>query len=265
METVTVVKGEWYRFGIANITPNVEGVDAINFYKKESRSIEKSSCEVLITGYDGVYFFSVPQTDYHENIDYFPSTGSSSLELAVKCTEDAFIRAEDTEEGLFDWAIDDIDDNPVIVNVMVVEGKKSEASPCAGDENKEKWVTNRPDYLQNFCDEEQDEYWDVTPSTEVATAKDMVFLVNGLPFDANIPVYNMKCNTVQEWAHCGTAGSPGGHPMHNNVWHQQICGTGVSRTDRYGLTMEYGEFVDNVRISNNDIEPCYTCFKTMNY
>ena len=53
--------------------------------------------------------------------------------------------------------------------------------------------------------------------------------------------------------------------MYNNVWHQQICGTGVSRTGSCGLAMEYGEFVDSVRISNPIIEPFYTPFRNVKY
>ena len=75
----------------------------------------------------------------------------------------------------------------------------------------------------------------------------------------------MTYNKVQEWEHRGTDGAPGGHPMHDYVWHQQICSTGVSCTSSCGLAMKYGEFVDSVRISNPSIEPCYTHFKTVNY
>ena len=35
LETVTVVKGEWYRFIISNILPIVEGNNAIRLYGKE--------------------------------------------------------------------------------------------------------------------------------------------------------------------------------------------------------------------------------------
>ena len=63
---------------------------------------------MLITGYDGVDLFTVPRTDYPEEVDYFPSTGASRLELAVKCTEDAFIRSGYATGGLWDWAIDDL-------------------------------------------------------------------------------------------------------------------------------------------------------------
>ena len=84
---------------------------------------------MLITGYDGVYCFTVPQTDYPENVDYFPSTGAGRLELGVKCTEEDFIRAGHLTGGVWDWAMDDIENTPVIVNIKVVEGKKSEASP----------------------------------------------------------------------------------------------------------------------------------------
>ena len=78
----------------------------------------------------------------------------------------------------------------------------------------------------------------------------------------------MPYNKVQDCAHRGTDGAdgaPGGHPMHNHVCHQQICGTGVSCTGRCGLAMEYCGFVDSVRISFTSIEPCYTRFKTVNY
>ena len=53
--------------------------------------------------------------------------------------------------------------------------------------------------------------------------------------------------------------------MNNHVYHQQICGTGSSHTDSCSLNMGYGEFVDIMRISNYKNDPCYTCFKTVNY
>ena len=52
--------------------------------------------------------------------------------------------------------IDYLENTPVIVNVKVVEVKKSEASTWEGEENKYKWITNRPDYLHNFCDHDPD-------------------------------------------------------------------------------------------------------------
>ena len=61
--------------------------------------------------------------------------------MDVKCNEDAFIRAGHASGDQWDWAIDDFENTPVIVNVKVAEGKKSEASPWEYDENKEKWVT----------------------------------------------------------------------------------------------------------------------------
>ena len=42
------------------------------------------------------------------------------------------------------------------MNVMVVEVKKYEAFTWAGEENKEKWVTNWPNYLRNFRDQDLD-------------------------------------------------------------------------------------------------------------
>ena len=264
LETVTVVRGEWYRFVIANIIPNGQGGDALKFYEKESGSIAKSSCEVLITGYDGVYRFTVPRTDYPENIDYFTCTGASRLELAVKCTEDAFMRVGHVHGDLWDWHIDDLEHTPVIVNIKVVEGKKSEASPWADEENKEKWVTTRPDYLQNFCDQNPDEYWSVHPSIPNEENGDR-WVINGLPFNAEVPSHTMTYNTVQEWAFHGTSLADVGHPIHSHVWHQQICGTGTSRTDSCGLTMEYGQFVDTVKINDEVNDPCYTRFKTVDY
>ena len=53
--------------------------------------------------------------------------------------------------------------------------------------------------------------------------------------------------------------------MHTHVWHQQICATGVSHTDSCAMTMEYGEFVDSVRIFNSNNDTCYNCFNTVNY
>ena len=75
---------------------------------------------MLITGYDGVYCFTVPQTDYPEEVDYFPITGASLLEFYVECTEDAFIRSVNAIGDQWDWAIGDLENTTVIVNVKVV-------------------------------------------------------------------------------------------------------------------------------------------------
>ena len=53
--------------------------------------------------------------------------------------------------------------------------------------------------------------------------------------------------------------------MYNHVWHKQICGNVAYCTNRCGLTMECGEFVDSLRISNSNNDPFYTRFKTVNY
>ena len=90
-------------------------------------------------------------------------------------------------------------------------------------------------------------------------------MINGLPFNAEVPSHTMTYNTVQEWAFHGTSLADVGHPIHSHVWHQQICGTGTSRTDSCGLTMEYGQFVDTVKINDEVNDPCYTRFKTVDY
>ena len=87
-------------------------------------------------------------------------------------------------------------------------------------------------------------------------------MINGLPWNAEVPLHTMTYDTVQDCNFAGTAGGPG-NPMHNNVWHQQICGIGKSRTDSCGLKMEYGHFIDNVKTDNTNIDPCYTRFKTV--
>ena len=96
-----------------------------------------------------------------------------------------FIRAGHLTVDVWDWATEYLVSTPVIVNFKVVEGKKSEAYPWADEENKEKWVTTQPDYLQNFCDQDPDEYWVVTHSVEGGpSAKSAVYIVNCLPFYA---------------------------------------------------------------------------------
>ena len=86
-----------------------------------------------------------------------------------------------------------------------------------------------------------------------------------LLFDAEKSLHTMTYNTVQEWEYIGSSGAPTGHPMNTNVQYQNFCGTGVSHTDICSLNMEYGDFVDSVRISNSKNDPCYTLFKTVNY
>jgi len=266
LETVTIVKGEWYRIIFANVIPNGTGGDAIKFFANESGSTEKSSCEVLIAGYDGVYRTEIPRTNYPEEIDYFESAGASRLDLAFRCTEDAFVKSDTKESSPHDWGIDDLDNVGVVVNLKVVEGMISEASPWADEENEVKWVPPRPDYLQNFCEEEPEEYWTVHPRVGGEGGnQNNEFLINDLTWNGEVPLHTMTYDTVQEWNFVGTAGHPTGHPMHTHIWHQQICGTGKSRTDSCGLMMEYGQFIDNVKIDNNNNDPCYTRFKTVRF
>ena len=87
-------------------------------------------------------------------------------------------------------------------------------------------------------------------------------MINGLTWNAEVPLHTMTYDTVHEWNFVGTAGGPG-HPMHTHVWHQQICGTGKYRTEICGLMMEYGQFIDNVKINDAYSDPCYNRFKTV--
>ena len=57
-------------------------------------STENLSCEVMIAGHDGVYLTEIPCRNYPEEINYFESEGASRLELAVRCTEDAFVKSD---------------------------------------------------------------------------------------------------------------------------------------------------------------------------
>ena len=118
--------------------------------------------------------------------------------------------------------------------------------------------------MQNFCDQAPDEYWYVTPSGP-SQENGGRWKINSLPWNAEVPLHTMTYNTAQQWAFHGSSGNTVGHPMHTHVWHQQICGTGTPCTDRCGMTMEYDEFVDSVKVFNSNNDPCYNCFKTVKY
>ena len=90
---------------------------------------------MLISGYNGVYRTEIPRTNYPEEIDYFESAGASHLDLEVRCTEDAFVKAETKEATTWDWGLDDLENVGVVVNIKVVEGMISEAYPWAYEEN----------------------------------------------------------------------------------------------------------------------------------
>ena len=115
------MKGEWHRILFANVIPNGTGGYEIKFFANESGSTEKSSCEVLIAVYDGVYHTEIPRTDYPEVIDYFESAGASLLDLAVRCTEDDFFKADTKESSPHDWVVDDLDNVGVVVKIKLVE------------------------------------------------------------------------------------------------------------------------------------------------
>ena len=79
-------------------------------------------------------------------------------------------------------------------------------------------------------------------------------MINGLTWNAEVPLHTMTFDTFQELNFVGTDGEPS-HPMHTYVWHQQIYGTGKYCTDSCGLMMEYGQFIDNVKIDNTNNDP----------
>ena len=99
---------------------------------------------MLISGYDGVYRTEIPRKNYPEEIDYFESAGASSLDLVVRCTKYAFVKADTKEATPWDWGLDDLDNVGVVVNIKVVEGMISEESPWADEENEVKWVPPPP-------------------------------------------------------------------------------------------------------------------------
>ena len=45
-----------------------------------------------------------------------------------------------------------------------------------------------------------------------------LFLINGLTWNTEVPLYTMTYNTVQEWALVVTAGHTDGHPINTHVW-----------------------------------------------
>ena len=95
-------------------------------------------------------------------------------------------------------------------------------------------------------------------------SQNLKVMINGLTWNAEVPLHTMTYDTIQKWNFIVTDGGPG-HPMHTHVWHQQICGTDKYRTEGCGLMMEYSQFIDNVNIDNRNNDQCYTRFKTVRF
>jgi len=263
LEHIKLIKDEWYSLELHNINPAGTGKDIIKFFGPDGTG--DADCITMIAGYDGVYRSKVPRPveHYPEEPNYFHCNGASRLHLAIKCQSQATLKLSKEESSPNFYGIHD-PEVPVILELDIIEGEKTIASPYADEANLVQWEPPRPQYLEDLTT------WDGPVETwDLRTAVLGLDLVGNPPdLSVTVPVFNNKVfhgatpnhyatyGAVQEWSYYGSAAAPGGHPMHVHINHMQVFGpAGTNNTD-CGPNFEYGEWVDTIRINDGDQDPC---------
>lgn len=198
-DVVQVIANEWYRLRVALVDPF-----GLTLYLEVAQG-----CEALTVAHDGVWRSTVPapSTD-----GLFAATGSSRLDLALKCNASSVVL---------------LADSPVLW-LDVIDGNTTLASPFTADGNV--WMPQRPYYLRDLrsADIAMDATFDVTISRRD---------INGVSYNMFTPLHTMKYDTIQEWIIRGD----GRHPFHLHIFHVQVVSP-----DGCGDLHEFGEFYDTI-------------------
>jgi len=270
METVTMIRDEWYYVTIHNIVPNGTGMDVVQFF--DGTGLETMPCTIMIVGYDGVYRSSIPRAvdDYPEIPGYFHCNGASRVLLAMKCSGDASMKLgkEDVTDEHYQMSTES-DLLPILVKFNIVDGETTEASPYADEATMTPWVPPRPQYLEDLTAFDGEvETWESKTKLlgmETGDRMQMIPVFNDETFEGGPANHVATFGAVQEWAFFGTAGAPEGHPMHVHVNHMQIYGYGRDENKVTGVdcgpNFEFGEWYDTIRIKESTMDPCLARFR----
>lgn len=264
-QVFTFVKDEWYSLNLNFVVPGGTDHDVFKFFDKDGKG--EADCTTMIAGYDGVYRSKVPRPveDYPEQPNLFHFNGGTRIQLAIKCNSDATMKVGKKESKIYLYSVQD-PEVPVLIQINVVDGEKTEASPYADESSLTQWEPPRPQYLQDLQKYSgETEKWRLfskilgVDSFDYSQIKPVF---NGIVYDGS-PSKNSTFEAVQEWDFYGTAAAPSGHPLHVHVNHMQIIG--LANSSDCGPNFEVGEWVDTVRINDQKNDPCKVRFRVNDY
>ena len=264
-EVLTFVKDEWYSLNLNFVVPGGTDQDVFKFFGNDGEG--EADCISMIAGYDGVYRSKVPRPveDYPEQPNLFHFNGGTRLQLAIKCNSDATMKVGKLESKIYLYSVLD-PEVPVLIEINVVDGMKTEASPYADESSLTQWEPPRPQYLQDLQQWDGEiESWRLFSKILGVDSFDynqIKPVFNGIVYDGQ-PSRNATFETVQEWDFYGTAAAPSGHPLHVHVHHMQILG--LNDRSNCGPNFEVGEWVDTVRINDQKNDPCKVRFRLNDY
>lgn len=243
LETVTMIKDEWYAVNFNNVVSNGES-DVIKFYAEDG--VGEMPCEVLIAGYDGIYRSEVPRPieTYPEEPGFFHCLGSGRILFAMKCTDNASMKLAQQKSTVSHYGIED-PQVPIIVQFQIVEQNKTEASPYADESKLLQWMPPRPQYLEDLTQYNGDvETWDVQAEIlGIGVFAGLKSVINDVSFNMNEPSKTITYQAVQEWSFYDTHT----YAIHAQMNPMQILGVGNSTGIDCGPNFEYGEWYDTIR------------------
>jgi len=214
---------EWYRLRILAVGANSHQSDL-------TLSFDKAKCaKVHALAYDGIYRFQVPKVKSQWK---YSLTTASRLDVAIKCSEDSYIKAG--QQAVAQIQVKSNDEN----NDENNNETATTATPF--EEGRKTWFSKRPTYLQ-----------DLTSISEVQDFKIRVDETN-INDVRQAPLCDesgkdFRYNSTQEWTLKGVSV----HPFHVSRYPMQIVSSGCSPDH------EVGEFYDTIVAPESTLyNPC---------
>jgi hypothetical protein len=208
-EVVEMKADEWYYFRIGS----ADGA------ARNRLVLIGEGCEARAVAYDGVWRTTVPHPTASSR---FKLSGSSRLDLAVKCSGNS---------GL--WYKTKRTRGSPLVNLKVVGGTKTAASPWKGGITGTGWEPDRPDYLASLPGQPTQDTYSITMSGGQ---------INGQKWDPDVPLSRnggFQLNDLEEW----NIGGSRAHPFHIHLYHMQVITPGGCPPH------EEGQFFDTISSS----------------
>jgi len=220
-----IIDGEWTRFRIA---ASHAKASRLGVRIGATSNSNNNPCVTHIIAHDGVYLNDVPS----EEISETTITSASRVDLAVRCLSPG------AQAHL-------IVANQVVATITVVAGSPIDAVPFEQGAMPGTWTTwspNRPEFVSDLLNEPvpASNKFGITLSSDT---------VNGVVWNADIPLRTVDYDQVQEW----TIYDSGPHPFHMHLYHMQIVSPGGCGDH------DYGEWYDTVSAPG----PCTVRFKTV--